>query len=137
MSLTQTLSVLFLFFVFLIAENKLLHQSANPISVHRSLSVFLFLQSHGISLNSQTSSITKHIINVSNSGSSTLVLNSTQIGETCSSNGECDAGLRCDKCDASGNTRSRCVRVQPLNPTSKVCRFLRFFVNYFSGVVIL
>lgn len=61
---------------------------------------------------------------------------STQIGETCSSNSECDTGLRCDKCDASGNTRSRCVRVQPLNPTSKVGLFFFVFVYLFSWVVV-
>ncbi|XP_041004247.1 PI-PLC X domain-containing protein At5g67130 [Juglans microcarpa x Juglans regia] len=42
------------------------------------------------------------------------------IGETCSADGECDTGLRCETCAANGNTRSRCVRIQPLNPTSKV-----------------
>lgn len=45
---------------------------------------------------------------------------SLTIGETCSSNSQCNTGLLCGKCDATGNTRSRCVRVQPLNPTSKV-----------------
>ncbi|XP_048335477.1 PI-PLC X domain-containing protein At5g67130 [Ziziphus jujuba] len=43
-----------------------------------------------------------------------------KIGETCSKDGECDSGLRCEKCDANGNTRSRCTRIQPLHPTSKV-----------------
>ncbi|KAF3438970.1 hypothetical protein FNV43_RR17245 [Rhamnella rubrinervis] len=43
-----------------------------------------------------------------------------KIGETCSKDGECDAGLRCDSCAANGNTRGRCTRIQPLDPTSKV-----------------
>ncbi|KAK4584651.1 hypothetical protein RGQ29_022400 [Quercus rubra] len=43
-----------------------------------------------------------------------------QIGETCSANTQCDAGLLCETCAANGNTRSRCVRIQPLSPTSKV-----------------
>ncbi|KAG2724424.1 hypothetical protein I3760_01G015400 [Carya illinoinensis] len=42
------------------------------------------------------------------------------IGETCSADGDCDTGLRCETCAANGNTRSRCVRIQPMNPTSKV-----------------
>lgn len=46
---------------------------------------------------------------------------SLKIGETCStSNNNCDSGLRCGTCPASGNTRPRCVRIQPLGPTSKV-----------------
>lgn len=45
---------------------------------------------------------------------------SLKIGETCSSDSQCDTGLRCGKCDASGNTRPRCVRIQPVNPASKV-----------------
>ncbi|XP_050291758.1 PI-PLC X domain-containing protein At5g67130 isoform X2 [Quercus robur] len=45
---------------------------------------------------------------------------SLQIGETCSANTQCDAGLLCETCAANGNTRSRCVRIQPLSPTSKV-----------------
>ncbi|GJU86008.1 PI-PLC X domain-containing protein-like protein [Tanacetum coccineum] len=32
----------------------------------------------------------------------------------------CDSGLRCGTCPASGNTRPRCVRTQPIIPTSKV-----------------
>ncbi|KAK9285763.1 hypothetical protein L1049_024963 [Liquidambar formosana] len=43
-----------------------------------------------------------------------------QIGETCASDGNCDAGLRCESCPANGNTRPRCTRIQPLNATSKV-----------------
>ncbi|XP_021983174.1 PI-PLC X domain-containing protein At5g67130 [Helianthus annuus] len=46
---------------------------------------------------------------------------SLKIGETCStSSNNCDSGLRCGTCSASGNTRPRCVRVQPFSPTSKV-----------------
>ncbi|KAI7745146.1 hypothetical protein M8C21_005804 [Ambrosia artemisiifolia] len=46
---------------------------------------------------------------------------SLKIGETCStSSNNCDSGLRCGTCPASGNTRPRCVRVQPFTPTSKV-----------------
>lgn len=45
---------------------------------------------------------------------------SLQIGETCSSDNQCDAGLRCETCPANGNTRLRCTRIQPLSPTSKV-----------------
>ncbi|XP_038710042.1 PI-PLC X domain-containing protein At5g67130-like isoform X2 [Tripterygium wilfordii] len=43
-----------------------------------------------------------------------------KIGETCSSDSVCDAGLHCETCPANGNTRPRCTRIQPLNPTSKV-----------------
>lgn len=43
-----------------------------------------------------------------------------QIGETCSSDSACDAGLKCETCPANGNTRPRCTRIQPLSPTSKV-----------------
>ncbi|XP_057967022.1 uncharacterized protein LOC131157109 [Malania oleifera] len=45
---------------------------------------------------------------------------SLQLGETCASDGDCDAGLRCETCDANGNTRARCTRIRPLEPTSKV-----------------
>ncbi|PSS30745.1 PI-PLC X domain-containing protein [Actinidia chinensis var. chinensis] len=45
---------------------------------------------------------------------------SLEIGETCSTENQCDAGLRCDSCSANGNTRNRCTRIQPLAPTSKV-----------------
>ncbi|KAE9449673.1 hypothetical protein C3L33_18428, partial [Rhododendron williamsianum] len=41
-------------------------------------------------------------------------------GETCSTDSQCDAGLRCETCSANGNTRPRCTRTQPLIPTSKV-----------------
>lgn len=42
-----------------------------------------------------------------------------KIGETCSSENKCDAGLRCGTCPANGNTRPRCTRIQPISPTSK------------------
>lgn len=45
---------------------------------------------------------------------------SLKIGETCSKDSDCDAGLRCETCKANGNTRPRCSRTQPLIPTSKV-----------------
>ncbi|XP_062101962.1 PI-PLC X domain-containing protein At5g67130 [Humulus lupulus] len=43
-----------------------------------------------------------------------------KIGESCSKDSECDSGLRCENCPANGNTRSRCTRIQPIIPTSKV-----------------
>nr|AFK44019.1 unknown [Lotus japonicus] len=42
---------------------------------------------------------------------------SSKIGETC---GSCDGGLTCQTCPANGNTRPRCSRIQPSNPTTKV-----------------
>ncbi|XP_021751767.1 PI-PLC X domain-containing protein At5g67130-like [Chenopodium quinoa] len=45
---------------------------------------------------------------------------SLKIGETCSKDSDCDAGLRCETCAANGNTRPRCSRTQPIIPTSKV-----------------
>ncbi|KAK7309208.1 hypothetical protein RJT34_05748 [Clitoria ternatea] len=45
---------------------------------------------------------------------------SLKIGETCGSDNKCDDGLTCQTCPANGNTRPRCSRIQPLNPTSKV-----------------
>ncbi|KAL6224824.1 hypothetical protein ACLB2K_003679 [Fragaria x ananassa] len=45
---------------------------------------------------------------------------SLKIGETCSVDKDCDAGLSCQTCAANGNTRPRCTRIQPTNPTSKV-----------------
>ncbi|CAO2830906.1 unnamed protein product [Amaranthus hypochondriacus] len=45
---------------------------------------------------------------------------SLKIGETCSKDSDCDSGLRCETCGANGNTRPRCSRTQPINPTSKV-----------------
>lgn len=47
-------------------------------------------------------------------------VHSLEMGETCSSTSECDAGLSCQSCPANGNTGSTCTRIQPLNPTSKV-----------------
>ncbi|XVF15542.1 hypothetical protein REPUB_Repub09cG0162900 [Reevesia pubescens] len=45
-----------------------------------------------------------------------------KIGETCSSSSDsaCDSGLTCQTCSFNGNTRPRCTRIQPINPTSKV-----------------
>lgn len=43
-----------------------------------------------------------------------------EIGETCSKDSDCDTGLHCETCPANGNTRSRCTRIQPIIPTSKV-----------------
>ncbi|XP_020236637.1 PI-PLC X domain-containing protein At5g67130-like [Cajanus cajan] len=43
-----------------------------------------------------------------------------KLGETCGSENNCDAGLHCATCPANGNTRSRCIRNQPISPTSKV-----------------
>ncbi|XP_057541669.1 PI-PLC X domain-containing protein At5g67130-like isoform X2 [Amaranthus tricolor] len=45
---------------------------------------------------------------------------SLKIGETCRNDNDCDAGLRCETCGANGNTRPRCSRFQPVNPTLKV-----------------
>ncbi|KAM7250166.1 hypothetical protein ACFE04_022049 [Oxalis oulophora] len=49
---------------------------------------------------------------------------SLKLGETCSLNdnagGTCASGLRCETCAPNGNTRPRCTRIQPTNPTSKV-----------------
>ncbi|XP_019195270.1 PREDICTED: PI-PLC X domain-containing protein At5g67130-like [Ipomoea nil] len=46
---------------------------------------------------------------------------SLTIGETCStSSNNCNEGFICSTCPANGNTRPRCSRVQPTNPTSKV-----------------
>ncbi|RAL40758.1 hypothetical protein DM860_008456 [Cuscuta australis] len=56
------------------------------------------------------------IIAVSLVGSSS----SLQVGETCSALSKCDGGLTCSTCPANGNTRSRCVRTQPISPFSKV-----------------
>ncbi|MED6149772.1 hypothetical protein PIB30_065774 [Stylosanthes scabra] len=49
------------------------------------------------------------------------ISSSLKQGETCGSSGDkCDAGLQCETCPANGNTRPRCTRTQPTNPTSKV-----------------
>ncbi|KAG8642628.1 PI-PLC X domain-containing protein At5g67130 [Manihot esculenta] len=45
---------------------------------------------------------------------------SLKLGETCMPGSACDHGLRCETCPANGNTRPRCIRIQPLNPISKV-----------------
>ncbi|KAK7331063.1 hypothetical protein VNO77_25274 [Canavalia gladiata] len=45
---------------------------------------------------------------------------SLKVGETCGSENQCDAGLRCETCPANGNTRPRCSRAQPMSPISKV-----------------
>ncbi|WVZ23588.1 hypothetical protein V8G54_002132 [Vigna mungo] len=42
-----------------------------------------------------------------------------KLGETCGSQNKCDGGLNCGTCPENGNTRSRCVRTQPIIPTSK------------------
>ncbi|KAJ6419870.1 hypothetical protein OIU84_029900 [Salix udensis] len=48
------------------------------------------------------------------------ISSSLKMGETCSSNSSCDAGLSCQSCSANGNTRQRCTKIHPLIPTSKV-----------------
>ncbi|KAL0377700.1 UNVERIFIED_CONTAM: PI-PLC X domain-containing protein [Sesamum radiatum] len=46
---------------------------------------------------------------------------SLKIGETCRiSSSDCDAGLTCGTCPANNNTRPRCIRTQPIIPTTKV-----------------
>ncbi|XP_074304575.1 PI-PLC X domain-containing protein At5g67130-like isoform X2 [Silene latifolia] len=45
---------------------------------------------------------------------------SLKIGETCSKDTDCEAGLRCETCPINGNTRPRCTSIQPILPTSKV-----------------
>ncbi|KAK7263137.1 hypothetical protein RJT34_30722 [Clitoria ternatea] len=45
---------------------------------------------------------------------------SLKLGETCGSENQCDAGLRCETCPSNGNTRPRCTRTQPTSPISKV-----------------
>ncbi|KAJ8483901.1 hypothetical protein OPV22_016386 [Ensete ventricosum] len=42
-----------------------------------------------------------------------------QLGDICVSNGNCDAGLHCETCLASGNGLLRCTRIQPSDPKSK------------------
>uniref|UniRef100_A0A1D1Z3S4 PI-PLC X domain-containing protein At5g67130 n=1 Tax=Anthurium amnicola TaxID=1678845 RepID=A0A1D1Z3S4_9ARAE len=41
-----------------------------------------------------------------------------KIGETCSADRDCGAGLHCDPCAPAGNTR-RCTRIKPSDPQSK------------------
>ncbi|KAF8013714.1 hypothetical protein BT93_I1547 [Corymbia citriodora subsp. variegata] len=41
-------------------------------------------------------------------------------GQTCVANRFCDSGLHCETCVADGNTRPRCTRIRPSNPTSQV-----------------
>ncbi|XP_010519299.1 PREDICTED: PI-PLC X domain-containing protein At5g67130-like [Tarenaya hassleriana] len=41
-------------------------------------------------------------------------------GETCIANKNCDAGLLCETCLANENFRPRCIRMQPIDPFSKV-----------------
>ncbi|KAJ6366857.1 hypothetical protein OIU77_003269 [Salix suchowensis] len=48
------------------------------------------------------------------------ISSSLKMGETCSSNSSCDAGLSCQSCSANGNTLQRCTKIHPLIPTSKV-----------------
>ncbi|CAA7400293.1 unnamed protein product [Spirodela intermedia] len=43
---------------------------------------------------------------------------SLQIGETCTEDRNCDAGLHCGSCVADGNPR-RCTRIEPSDPQSK------------------
>ncbi|CAL9764272.1 unnamed protein product [Musa acuminata subsp. burmannicoides] len=42
-----------------------------------------------------------------------------QLGDICVSNENCDAGLHCETCVASGNGLFRCTRIQPSDPKSK------------------
>ncbi|CAL9121894.1 unnamed protein product [Musa textilis] len=42
-----------------------------------------------------------------------------KLGDICASNGNCDAGLHCETCVASGNPLLRCTRIQPSDPKSK------------------
>ncbi|KAK9163371.1 hypothetical protein Syun_004273 [Stephania yunnanensis] len=43
-----------------------------------------------------------------------------KVGQTCILDRNCDRGLHCEACVASGNLRRRCTRIQPVNPTAKV-----------------
>ncbi|WOL12171.1 PI-PLC X domain-containing protein [Canna indica] len=47
---------------------------------------------------------------------SPLLASAAKLGETCSADGECDAGLRCDGCDGQPGV---CVRIKPYDPRSK------------------
>ncbi|THU51026.1 hypothetical protein C4D60_Mb06t26670 [Musa balbisiana] len=42
-----------------------------------------------------------------------------KLGDICMSNRNCDAGLHCEACIASGNGLCRCTRIQPSDPKSK------------------
>lgn len=107
-------------------NNKMPHKSPNPTSPNHSISFCMFLQSQGscvLFIFRKRKTIlgwfdTAYIWHNRNYCFSLLI----QIGETCSgsSNRACDAGLTCQTCPVSGNTRPRCARIQPLNPTSKV-----------------
>ncbi|KAL8160631.1 hypothetical protein V2J09_002168 [Rumex salicifolius] len=44
----------------------------------------------------------------------------TKLGSTCVADRQCNSGLHCETCVANGNLRSRCTRIQPTNPFSKV-----------------
>ncbi|KAL2333540.1 hypothetical protein Fmac_014753 [Flemingia macrophylla] len=48
------------------------------------------------------------------------ISSSLKLGETCGPEKKCNGGLQCGTCAANGNTRSRCIRTQPISPTSKV-----------------
>ncbi|XP_026402348.1 PI-PLC X domain-containing protein At5g67130-like [Papaver somniferum] len=49
-----------------------------------------------------------------------------KVGQTCAKNSNCDAGLHCETCVASGHPRPRCTRIKPTNPISKVKGALPF-----------
>ncbi|THU48399.1 hypothetical protein C4D60_Mb09t25840 [Musa balbisiana] len=49
---------------------------------------------------------------------SPILSSAAKLGEACSADGDCDAGLRCDGC---GDQQGACVRIQPYDPRSKVC----------------
>ncbi|XP_043708227.1 PI-PLC X domain-containing protein At5g67130-like [Telopea speciosissima] len=43
-----------------------------------------------------------------------------KVGQSCTSNQSCGAGLLCQACPANGNINPRCTRTQPVIPTTKV-----------------
>ncbi|KAJ8459754.1 hypothetical protein OPV22_032680 [Ensete ventricosum] len=47
---------------------------------------------------------------------SPILSSAAKLGEACSADGDCDAGLRCDGC---GDQQGACVRIQPYDPRSK------------------